>query len=327
MSEIAMTPGGTQGLVLPQEVYQQKSREYKEASRAPNTRRAYQHDWASFEAFCYAKGVDPLPATADTVSAYIIFLRDGQGLKLSSIRRYLSSVSMAHKARKFPAPTQDVEVQSLLDGMKRVHGVAATSKAAATLEKIQSMMDQVPETPLGIRDRALLLLGFAGAFRRSELVGLNFEDITETKEGLEVVIRRSKTDQHGEGKKKAITYGVHWVTCPVRAWFAWKEVMASQGICDGAVFRSMDRHGHIKDRLSGKAVALVVKRYAVAAGLDATQFAGHSLRSGFVTTAVANGASDHEIMFQTGHKSRAMVDRYVQQANLFKQNAVTKLGL
>lgn len=324
---------------LSEEFFESKSRAYKEASRSQSTRRAYHTDWVSFESFCRAIDAAPMPATAETVQKYIIYLRDIKGLKLSSIQRHLSTVSVAHKSADFPSPTQTAKVQMVLDGMKNTHGVARTPKEAADIDKMRLMMEHVPQSPIGIRDRALLLLGFAGAFRRSELVGLNFDDIKETKEGLAITLRHSKTDQKGEGFTKPITYGANWDTCPIRAWHAWRELMAQSGITEGPAFRPFDRHGHILGareyrnkkafgaRLSDKSVALIVKKYAESVGLDASQFAGHSLRSGFVTSAVANEASDREIMAQTGHKSRTMVDLYVRQANLFKQNAVTKLGL
>ena len=178
---------------------------------------------------------------------------------------------------------------------------------------------------MGIRDRALLLVGFAGAFRRSELVSLDVADLSLTAEGLLINLRRSKTDQDGEGRQVAILVGAHEQTCPVRAMRTWLE---RSGIADGPVFRSIDRHGRLSAaRLSDQAVALVVKRYANRVGMSAHSFAGHSLRAGFVTSAARAGEPERRIMRQTGHKSMEMVLRYVRQANTFSDNALLALGL
>jgi integrase len=178
---------------------------------------------------------------------------------------------------------------------------------------------------LGVRDRALLLLGFAGAFRRSELTSLDHEDLEFTPEGLVALLRRSKTDQEAQGRKVGIPYGSNPQTCPVRAVQAW---FAASEISTGPIFRRVDRHGKLRaGRLSGYAVALVVKRHAEAAGLDAAKYAGHSLRAGLATSAAIGGASERAIMAQTGHRSVSMVRRYIRDGNLFRENAAAKAGL
>jgi integrase len=181
----------------------------------------------------------------------------------------------------------------------------------------------LPENLLGARDAALLLMGFAGAFRRSELVGLNWEDVEAAPEGLVVAIRRSKTDPEGRGRRIAIPYGRR--LCPVRALAAWRELAGAES---GPVFRPLDRHGNIRDqRLSDKAVARVVKRSLEAAGVKAAAYAGHSLRGGFATAAAAGGASERAIMRQTGHRSLPMLRRYIREGSLFTDNAVSSTGL
>jgi integrase len=177
---------------------------------------------------------------------------------------------------------------------------------------------------IGIRDRALLLIGLAGSFRRSELVALNVDDVQVIGDGLVVTLRRSKTDQEGEGRKVGIPYGSNPETCPVRALRAWQE---ASGIEAGALFRSVSRHGKIGGRLSGFAVAIIVKRYAGAVGLEAAGYSGHSLRAGLATAAAIRGASERSIMAQTGHKSAAMVRRYIRDGSLFRENAAAKVGL
>jgi integrase len=187
------------------------------------------------------------------------------------------------------------------------------------------MVTSLPDNLLGIRDRALLLIGFAGGFRRSELVALNVEDLEFKREGLVVTIRKSKTDQEGIGRKIGIPYGSNCDTCPVRSLQLWLEEGA---ITEGSVFRSVNRHGHVQEGcLSDKAVALVVKRCAESAGLDSSKYSGHSLRAGMATSAAMNGASERQIMKQTGHRSEAMVRRYIREGSLFNDNVSGNLGL
>jgi integrase len=187
------------------------------------------------------------------------------------------------------------------------------------------MVAALPPGSIGIRDRALLLVGFAGAFRRSELVGLNREDVEFVSEGLVTTLRRSKTDQEGHGRKVAVPFGSNLETCPVRALQAWLDISK---IASGAIFHPINRHGRIQPgRLSGEAVAIVVKRYAAACGKDASHFAGHSLRAGLATQAAIAGVSERSIMNQTGHRSTAMVRRYIRDGSLFRDNAAGRVGL
>ncbi len=210
-------------------------------------------------------------------------------------------------------------------GIRRANGIAPNSKTPTLTDDIRGMVNMLPSGLLGIRDRALLLVGFAGALRRSELVAIDRVDVEITRDGLIVTLRRSKTDQEGVGRKVAIPFGSNPETCPVGSLESWLELSASS---EGAIFRHVDRHGRIQPgRLSGYAVALIVKRSAAAAGLDPAKYAGHSLRSGLATSAAIGGASERSIMAQTGHRSVTMVRRYIRDGNLFRENAAGKAGL
>ena len=186
------------------------------------------------------------------------------------------------------------------------------------------MVDATDATLIGLRDRALILLGFAGAFRRAEIVSLDVGDLGFNRDGLTVTLRRSKTDQQGQGRKIGIPYGSNPETCPVRTLQAWLE---EGGVTEGPLFRSLNRHGALQGRLSPVGVARVVKKLAERAGLDPAKYAGHSLRAGHATSAAASGASERSIMNQTGHRSVQMVRRYIREGSLFRENSAGKLGL
>jgi integrase len=247
-------------------------------------------------------------------------------LKPATLQRRLADISKAHQAARYDSPCamRHAVVAEVWQGIKRTHGTTQTAKAAATTEVLRSMIGALPDSPSGIRDRALLLVGFAGAFRRSELVALNVEDIAEVEAGLIITIRRSKTDQDGQGRKVAIPFGSLLETCPVRSLRAWLRLASIEA---GAIFRSIDRHGHMHDRMTDHSVALIVKRLVMAAGLDPAKFSGHSLRAGLVTSAASAGVSEASIMRKTGHRSVAMVRRYVTDVNLFRDDAAARVGL
>jgi integrase len=216
-------------------------------------------------------------------------------------------------------------VRNTLKGIRRTLGSAPAQKAAALIDDIRGMVAATDAGLIGLRDRALILLGFAGAFRRSELVSLDVTDCTFSQDGLTVTLRRSKTDQEGVGRKIGIPHGSYPQTCPVRTLAAWIE---QAGIAGGPLFRAISRHGQLKPgRLAGLAVARVVKKLAERAGLDAAKYAGHSLRSGNATSAAIAGASERSIMNQTGHRSVQMVRRYIRDGSLFRENSARKLGL
>jgi site-specific recombinase XerD len=298
-------------------------RQFIRASKAENTLRGYNADWRDFCGWSEAHGISPLPATPEAVAAYIA--ECASHLKPGSIQRRLNAIAEAHKAARLDSPTHNALVRNTMKGIRRTIGTAPGQKAATLTDDIRAMVDATDACTIGIRDRALILLGFAGAFRRSELVGLDVEDCAFGKDGLTVTLRRSKVDQEGVGRKIGIPYGSNPETCPVRTMQAWMELA---GIAAGPVFRSINRHGHVKARrLSGIDVARVVKKLADRAGLDASQYAGHSLRAGHATSAAIAGASERSIMNQTGHRSVQMVRRYIRDGNLFRDNSAGKLGL
>jgi len=298
-------------------------REYIQASKAENTLRGYQSDLRHFCAWCEVHALCPLPATAETVASYIA--ECAGRLKVGSIQRRLNAITEAHKAVTQESPTHSPIVANTMKGIRRTKGTAAAQKAPALTADIRAMVDAAGAGLIGLRDRALTLLGFAGAFRRSELVSLDVEDCAFGKDGLTVTLRRSKTDQTGAGRKIGIPYGSNPETCPVRSLQAWIE---QAGVTAGPLFRPLNRHGQIQaGRLSGIDVARVVKKLADRAGLDAAKYAGHSLRAGHATSAAIAGASERSIMNQTGHRSVQVLRRYIRDGNLFRENSAGKLGL
>jgi integrase len=237
----------------------------------------------------------------------------------------LNAIAEAHKAIGMESPTHHAMVMNTMKGIRRTLGTAPAQKAPALTEEIRAMLDATDVGTIGARDRALILLGFAGAFRRSELVGLDVADCVFGKDGLTVILLRSKTDQIGTGRKIGIPYGSNPETCPLRVLQSWMELA---GITSGPMFRSISRHGRVQPgRLSGVDVARIVKKLALRAGLDAAKYAGHSLRAGHATSAAIAGASERSIMNQTGHRSVQMVRRYIRDGNLFRENSAGKLGL
>lgn len=311
------------GFLAPLAGLRDAARDFARASKAENTQRAYRADWADFAGWCGARGFSALPAAEGTLSLYVAELAESH--KPSTITRRLSAISQAHQVAGMQSPTRSAPVRAVMAGIRRVKGTAAAAKAPTLTDDIRAMVAHLPAGLLGARDRALLLIGFAGAFRRSELVALDRADCEFDVRGLTILIRRSKTDQEAQGRKIGIPYGSTFETCPLRSLQAW---LGASGITEGPLFRHVNRHGQMQPgRLSDRAVALIVKRYAVAAGLDVTRYSGHSLRAGFATSAAIAGASERSIMAQTGHRSTSMLRRYIRDANLFRDLAAAKLGL
>lgn len=251
-----------------------------------------------------------------TLSNYSIIAIDKRNVSL--LTRRISAISQAHQAAGFESPTQSPLVRQIMKGIRRTKGTAQGGKCPVKhLRVIVAGLD--PERPLDVRDRALMLVGFAGAFRWSELVGLNVEDFEFNDDGLVVHLRRSKTDPEGLGRKVGIPYGSTPATCPVRALQAWLDSLKVE---KGPVFRTIDRHGHVfETRLTPQSVALVVKRLTAKIGL-AGDYAGHSLRAG-----LAAAVPERTIMAQTGHKSLTTLRKYIREGSLFLENAAAKVGL
>lgn len=321
--DTAIVPQPTATLATPASLDAQV-RDYIQHAKAANTLKAYRNDWAHFARWCAGYGLEALPASPETVARYLT--AQANAMKVSTLRRRLSAISQVHEAKGYrPLSVRHEPLKSVWAGIRRVHGVAPHGKAPVRTADIQAMVAQLPASALGVRDRALLLIGFAGAFRRSELVGLMRADVRSTSDGLTIQLRRSKTDQEGAGRLVGIPYGSHRATCPVRSLEAWLEVA---GITEGPLFRPINRHGQIHPgALSDKAVALIVKRWAAAAGLDPSQYAGHSLRAGLATSAAQAGVAERVIMAQTGHRSAEMVRRYIREGSLFRENAAAEVGL
>ena len=231
---------------------------------------------------------------------------------------------MAHEMAGYADPTGNKHVKLTLKGIRRKVGTAKAKKSPILATDVRAMTNSLPARLIGLRDRALILLGFAGAFRRSEVAQIAIEYVEETAEGIKVFIPRSKTDQEGQGRYIGIKRGAIPATCPVRALNAWIE---AAGISSGPIFRRVDRHGNVKEPITAQIVALIVKRAAAAAGLDPAKYSGHSLRAGFVTQGALNGATETNIMRQTGHTSHATVRGYIRIANIFKDNVSGMLGL
>jgi integrase len=290
--------------------------------KSPATIRAYRWGWRHFVTWCEENGREALPASPETVALYLAGTE--ASAKIASLQLRLVAIGQAHKTARLPNPAADELVTAAWQGLRREKGTAPLQKAPAMKSDLKAMVETLPDSLAGIRDRAILLVGFAGAFRRSELVALDMADVEFTTEGMVITVRRSKTDQEGQGHRKAIPMGLNGC-CPVRALRRWLE---ASGIEGGPLFRGVDRHGHLQpERLSGQSVALVVKKAAAAAGLDATNYSGHSLRAGLATSAAAAGASERAIMAQTGHRNVQMVRRYIREADLFRENAAAAVGL
>ncbi len=301
----------------------ERARDYARAARAANTRRAYRADWADFTTWCQERGRGALPAAPETVALYLA--DRAAHCKTSTLQRRLVAIAQAHKAAELESPTTHASVRAVWSGIRRTHGTAQVGKQAAVTADVRAMVATLPDALPGWRDRALLLLGFAGAFRRGELVALDVGDVVSTRDGLVVTVRRGKTDQERQGRQVGIPYGARLPTCPVRAVEHWR-IAAS--IINGPLFRPINRHGQVRPtRLTDQSVALIVKRAAEAAGLDAARYAGHSLRAGLATAAAAAGVSERAIMAQTGHKSVPMVRRYIRDGSLFNENAAADVGL
>jgi site-specific recombinase XerD len=291
--------------------------EYARAEKAEATRRAYRTDFAIFEAWCVQRGAIALPARPETVAAFLA-AEAGRGVRPSTIGRRVAAIRYAHKlAGHAVLPTDDERVRATMRGIRRSIGTAPRKKTPATADRIVAMAPIAGRHLAALRDRALLLIGFAGAFRRSELVALNIEDIEEAPEGLRITIRRGKTDQEGKGAVVAIVRGS--IACPVTAFKAW---IAAACITTGPVFRPIAKSERIQAaRLTDRSVAKIIKMHAERAGLDPASFSGHSLRSGFLTSAASRGASIFKMMDVSRHRSVETLRGYVRDAELFRDHA------
>lgn len=300
----------------------QKAREYLENSKAENTKKAYRTDWQQFKKWCDNYSFQALPAKPEVIIYYITYL--AKTMKVSTIKRKMAAISQRHETSEFKSPTKTAIVRGVWNGLQREKGVKEIGKDALWLRQLREILKTIPKDRLiGVRNRALLVIGWSGALRRSEIVSLNIDDISKTNSGLIIQLNKSKTDQKGEGQVIAIPYGSNQLTCPVRSFEDW--INASK-ITEGAVFRRIDRHGNLLERLTPQSVRLIVKSCSEKAGLDSNAFGAHSLRSGFCSQAAKSGKSEHQIMKQTRHKRLDSLYRYIK-ADLFESNAAKDIGL
>jgi len=285
------------------------------SSKALNTLRAYKADYKNFASFCLKNGFKPIPSEPKIISFYLTFL--SKTSKFSTLKRRLASISVIHKLSGHYIDVKHPMITENLMGIKRIKGSYQKAKKPILINELKLIIKVIDETKQSelriIRDKALIFLGFSGGFRRSELVAINYEDVDFVLEGVKIFVKRSKTDQSGEGMTKGIPYFQDKKFCPVTALKSWIE---TKNIKSGKIFN-----------LSDKSVALIIKKYASIAGLDPNKYGGHSLRSGFATSAAESGAEERNIMAMTGHKTTQMVRRYIQEANLFKNNALNKIKM
>ncbi|MBV9598133.1 MAG: site-specific integrase [Chloroflexi bacterium] len=291
--------------------------------------RVYESAFALFRAWCLKQQASALPADPRTVAFYLT--DTATRYRATTLDLHLAAIAYAHRAAGLPIPTTHQAVREVRTGVRRTRGAATRGKAALMTEDLRRLVSLLDQSPVGLRDRALLLMGFAGAFRRSELVGLDVDDLEFTPGGIRVELRRSKTDQEAEGRPVGIPYGVVPETCPVRAVERWLAHVRGvlPGYERGPLFLRLDAAGRVRlGHLSDRGVARVVQRWAERAGLDPLRFAGHSLRAGLATSAAAGGVSERAIMNQTGHRSLTMVRRYIRDGELFRDdNAARGAGL
>ena len=282
-------------------------------SKSVNTLRAYQSDYNDFSLFCSKNGFQAMPTQPKILALYLTHLSSYS--KYSTLKRRLASISILHKTKGHYIDTKHPIIMENLMGIKRTNGSNQKGKKPLLIRDLKVLIQAIHQSKekdsKKIRDKALILIGFSGGFRRSELVDIDYEDIEFVNEGLKIFVKRSKTDQSGEGMTKAIPYFDNKNFCPVKSLKNWIKV---SGLKKGKIFN-----------ISDKSVALVIKKYANCAGLEGHKYAGHSLRSGFATSTAESGAEERNIMAMTGHKSTEMVRRYIKEANLFKNNALNKI--
>ncbi len=318
MTTNALTLPRPADVARPFEELVDRARGYAADGRARSTRKAYLTDFATFEAWCTQHARVPMAASPVDVAVYLTALAD-QGRKPSTIERALTGIAHAHRSRGFEWPRAHPAISAVMEGIRRRAHVAPAQKTPVGEGELAALVKTFGTDAAGVRDRALVTLGWFGAFRRSELVALDVADVARAAEGVVLSVRRSKGDQQGRGATKGIAHASRVDLCAVRALDAW---LTLAGIVEGPLFRAVGRYGHVRgERLSDRGVARIVKRAATRAGLDPTKLAGHSLRSGFATAAAKRGKSLDAIMRQTLHKSESVARGYIRHAQVFDDNA------
>ena len=298
------------------------------SSKAKNTVRAYKSDFEDFGLFCVKNGFKSLPSDPKIVSLYLTYL-SSKDIKISTIKRRLVSIGVIHKIKGHYLDCKHPIIIENFMGIKRLKGVNQKGKKPLLINNLKQIIDVINKENAAdikkLRNKALLLTGFSGGFRRNEIVSLNFEDIEFVFEGVKITIKKSKTDQFSEGFTKGIPRFENSLYCPVTSLKRWINFAK---IKKGPLFRRFSKGSKLTDlRLTDQSVALIIKEYLNKAGIDSKNYSGHSLRSGFATSAAEAGAEERSIMAMTGHKSSEMVRRYIKEANLFKNNALNKLKI
>jgi len=298
------------------------------SSKADNTIRAYKSDFNDFDLFCAKNGFKSLPSEPKIVSLYLTHLST-KDAKMSTLKRRLVSIGVIHKLKGHYLDTKHPLIIENILGIKRRKGSFQKGKKPILISYLKDIIDviddKIKDEIKKIRDRSIILIGFSGGFRRNELVSLDYNDLDFVKEGLKIFIKSSKTDQFGEGLVKALPYFDSSKYCPVVSLEKWIEISK---IKSGALFRRFVKGSKLSEnRLTDQTVALLIKKYLELIGIDSKNYSGHSLRSGFATSAAESGAEERSIMAMTGHKSTEMVRRYIKEANLFKNNALNKIKI
>lgn len=297
------------------------------SSKANNTLRAYKSDFKDFGAFCAKHGLNSLPSEPKIVSLYLTNL--SKNLKISTLKRRLVSIGMVHKLKGHYLDTKHPIIVENLMGIRRVKGSIQKGKKPILINHLKSIINVINKQKIDdikkLRDKSIILVGFAGGFRRTELISIDHEDLEFVAEGLKITIKKSKTDKFGEGMIKGLPYFINETYCPIVNLKKWLEISK---ITSGPIFRRFSKGLSLtKQRLTDQSVVLLIKDYLDLAGIENKNFAGHSLRSGFATSAAESGADERSIMAMTGHKTTQMVRRYIREANLFKNNALNKIKI
>jgi len=297
-------------------------------SKANNTVRAYKSDFKDFELFCLKNGFKSMPSDSKIVSLYLTYLST-KDVKMSTLKRRLVAIGVIHRLKGHYLDTKHPSIIENIMGIKRRKGSVQKGKKPLlinNLKTIINVIDDIKDDEIKrYRDRTIILIGFSGGFRRNEIVSLDFDDLDFVNEGLKINLKKSKTDQFGEGLIKALPYFDNPNYCPVKSLQKWLNYSK---IDNGPVFRRLNKGSKLtENRLTDQTVAILIKKYLQSSGIDSKNYSGHSLRSGFATSAADSGAEERSIMAMTGHKSTEMVRRYIKQANLFKNNALNKIKI
>ena len=298
------------------------------SSKASNTVRAYKSDFNDFSLFCIQNGFKQLPSEPKIVSLYLTHLSTKE-TKMSTLKRRLVSIGVIHKLKGHYLDTKHPSIIENIMGIKRRKGSVQKGKKPLLINYLKKLInvidDNRDEEIKKLRDRTIILIGFSGGFRRNELVSLDYDDLDFVPEGVKINLKRSKTDQFGEGSLKGLPYFDNSKYCPV---LSVQKYIEKSNISAGALFRRFKKGSILsKNRLTDQTVAILIKKYLQLAGIDNKNYSGHSLRSGFATSAAESGAEERSIMAMTGHKSTEMVRRYIKEANLFKNNALNKIKI